>query len=49
MKTHLVVYEEGLFDLRGGKTFLKGGGQMLPLTPSLKETLVLLHVYSQMV
>ena len=25
MKTHVAVYEEGLFDLRGGKTFLRGG------------------------
>ena len=32
MKTHVAVYEEGLFDLRG-PTFLRGGGQMPPLTP----------------
>ena len=40
MKTHLAVYEEGLFDLRGGKTFLRGGGANAPL----KETLTYFHV-----
>ena len=38
MKTHVAVYEEGLFDLRGTKLFK--GGQMPPLAPlPLKETL----------
>ena len=31
MKTHVAVYEEGLFDLRGAKLFK--GGQMPPLAP----------------
>ena len=31
MKTHLAVYEDGLFDLRGGKVFLRGG--KCPLSP----------------
>ena len=26
MKTHLAVYEEGLFDLREGAKHLRGGG-----------------------
>ena len=42
MKTHVAVYEESLFDLRGGKTFLRGGGKY-PLSLPLKETL-LMHV-----
>ena len=33
MKTHVAVYEEGLLDLMGGKTFLRGGGQMPSLAP----------------
>ena len=37
MKTHLAVYEEGLFDLRGGKTFLRGANA--PSRSPLKETL----------
>ena len=36
MKTHQAVYEEGLFDLRGGKT-LWGGGANGPPHPSLKK------------
>ena len=31
MKTRVAVYEEGLFDLRGDKTFLRGG--KCPLSP----------------
>ena len=37
MKTRVAVYEEGLFDLRGGKTFLGGEGGANPHPP--KETL----------
>ena len=33
------VYEEGLFDLGGGKTFLREGQMPLPPPPPLKETL----------
>ena len=29
MKTHVAAYEEGLFDLRGGKLFLKGSKRPL--------------------
>ena len=38
MKTHLAVYEEGLFDLRGGKTFLRGG----QMHPPPKETVYII-------
>ena len=51
MKTHVAVYEEGLFDLRGAKLFKGGGGQMPPLAP-LKETYTmywyLLKLYNYM-
>ena len=32
MKTHVAVYEEGLFDLRGANLYK--GGQMPPLLPT---------------
>ena len=37
MKTHVAVYEEGLFDVRGGgaKPFLRGG--KYPLCPPPKK------------
>ena len=37
METDLAVYEEGVFDLRGGKTW--GGAKAPSRPPSLKETL----------
>ena len=37
MKTHLAVYEEGLFDLRGAKLFKGGGGEMPPLVPTQRK------------
>ena len=45
MKTHVAVYEEGLFDLRGGKTFLRGDKCPLspPPPPPLKETLYTMY------
>ena len=39
MKTQVAVYEEGLFDLRGGKSFLRG--QMPPLACSPPKGIVL--------
>ena len=42
MKTHVAVYEEGLFDLREGQTFLGGGGGANAFSappPPTKETL----------
>ena len=39
MKTHVAVYEESLFDLRGGgKTFLRGANA--PSAPPPKEPLL---------
>ena len=42
MKTHVAVYEKGLFDLRGGAKLFKGGlmPPLAPPLPLLKETLV---------
>ena len=33
-KTHVAVYEEGLFDLRGAKLFQGGGGGKFPPPPN---------------
>ena len=40
MKIHVAVYEESLFDLRGGKTFLRRGANTPSCPPPLKETLI---------
>ena len=50
MKTHLAVYEEGLFDLRGSKLFSGGGGANAPsCPPSLKRNpgTSIFQIYSQ--
>ena len=54
MKTHLAVYEEGIFDLRGGKTILREANSPYCPPPPQKETLmyvmyvyILIHIYMQ--
>ena len=45
MKTWMAVYEKGLFDISGDKSFLRGGGGKCTLLPPPLNEILLLDFY----